>query len=254
MSERDVNYWKSRRAGRASWLAVALAGAAVSACSGADQAPATDTVRLRLDFGSGVMLSSVDYQLTGPGGFRQIGALSVGDQPSVTATFQNLPPGQGYDIQVRGTANDNASGCKGELMFNVAASMTAMLQIPLTCTGLAAVSTVLDVCPVIDSFSAIPSEVYVGSSIQVTALVHDGDNGPMPLSATWQTNGGALSNLSTTGATFTCTAPGTFTVGLRISDGVSADNCPDKATLTLVCTPAPSAALTRARVARRSEV
>jgi hypothetical protein len=138
-------------------------------------------------------------------------------------------------------------------MFNVTASMTAMLQIPLTCTGLAAINTIVDVCPVIDSFSAIPAEVYVGSSIQVTAQVHDADNGPMPLSATWQTTGGALSNLSTTGATFTCTDPGTFTVGLKISDGGGMSSCPDTAKLMLVCTPAPSAALAP-RPLRRSAV
>ena len=84
--------------------------------------------------------------------------------------------------------------------------------------------------------SAIPSEVTVGASIQVTVVAHDADNGPSPLSATWQTTGGMLGNLSTSGATFTCTAPGTFTVGVRISDGDSGNRCSDTSTITLTCT------------------
>lgn len=232
----------------------ALLAVAMAACAADNRQAASDSVRLNLDFGSGVMLVSVDYQLTGPNGFRQIGTLSVADQPTVTATFQNLPQGQGYNIAVRGTANDNSSSCKGQLMFDVTASMTATLQIPLTCTGLAAINTVVDVCPVIDSLSAAPSEVYVGSSITIVAKTHDADNGPSPLAATWATTGGTLSNLSLAGATFTCAAPGTFTVGLRISDGGGNSNCPDTSTITLVCTAAPSASKHHQRPPRRDVV
>jgi hypothetical protein len=227
-----------------SWL-WAMAAAMGSGCGNDGPPPANDVVRFELDFGNGVTLSSVDYIMTGPAGFRRIGTLAVGDQPSIAATFQNLPVGNGYDITVKGTASDDSNTCKGEVMFNVAASMTATIQIPLICTGQAAVAAVVNVCPVIDSLAAIPSEVYVGNAIVITSVVHDADNGPSPLSATWQTNGGALSNLSTTGATFTCTAPGSFTVGLRISDGDTMNRCPDTAMITLVCTPVPSAQLLR---------
>lgn len=213
-------------------LAVAV-GAGAFGCS---NDAATNTVRFELDFGSGVTLSSVDYVLTGPtAGFRRTGSLPVGDQPIVTATFQNLPPGQGYNMQVRGTASDDASGCRGEVTFNVTPSMTTMLQIPLTCTGLVAITTTFNSCPVIDGLSANPAEVGVGGSIELTVEAHDDDGGPNPLSVHWRATGGALSNQSTTGATFTCTSPGIFTVGVRISDGDQTTLCPETSTLMLAC-------------------
>jgi hypothetical protein len=227
---------------------LALGVVGIIGCATGTDAPVGNfgnTVRFELDFGGGVTLSSVDYVMTGPNNFRRVGSLAVGDQPTVTATFQNLPTGQGYDIQVKGTATDDTNICKGEVMFDVSASMTATLQIPLTCSGQAAVTATVNVCPVIDELSAIPSEVIVGASIQLTVVAHDADNGPSPLSATWQTNGGMLGNLSTTGATFTCTAPGTFTIGVRISDGEAGNRCPDTSTLTLTCS-APTAAFERA--------
>jgi hypothetical protein len=222
-----------RRVGRAS--AFLLLGL-VAACANSEPVT-TNTINFKLDFGGGVMLTSVAYQINGPNSFRRVGTLPVGDTPVVTATFQNIPAGQGYRIQVKGTASDDTDGCQGQLQFDVSDSMTATLNIPLTCSGLVAINTTFNTCPVIDSLSAIPAEVHVGSSIDLTAVAHDADNGPSPLSPTWATTGGALSNLSTTGATFTCTAVGTFMVGLRISDGTGM-GCPDTATVTLTCTPA----------------
>lgn len=240
MGERASRSRKSRSS--STWalgLLAAVACTGASACADDTEQPVANTITFKLDFGSGVTLTSADYRITGPNGFRRVGSLAVGDQPIVTATFQNLPPGQGYNIQVQGTASDDATICKGEMTFNVSASMTATLSIPLTCSGIASVTATINTCPVIDALSAIPSEVQVGASIQVTAEVRDDDGGPQPLSSIWQTDGGNLSNLSPTGATFTCTAPGTFTVGLKISDGDNANKCPDTGKITLLCTTAP---------------
>ena len=237
MGERAI---RSRKSCSSSvWILCLLAAAAsatASAC--ADDTERSNTITFKLDFGSGVTLTSVDYRITGPNNFRRIGSLPVGDAPIVTATFQNLPPGQGYNMQVKGTATDDATICQGEMTFDVTASMSATLQIPLTCGGIAAVTATLNECPVIDGLSAIPSEVRVGASIQVVADVRDDDGGPQPLSAIWQTDGGSLSNLSPTGATFTCTDAGSFSVGLKISDGDNSNKCPDTGKLTLLCTPA----------------
>ncbi len=236
-----------KRTGAVSFLfCLALASCSVDG-------PVTNTILFKLDFGGGVTLSSVDYVLTGPGDFRRVGTLPVGDEPTVTATFQNLPAGQGYNIRVRGTATDDSSGCQGELMFNVTSSMTATLNIPLTCHGLVAVTGSFNSCPVVDSLSAIPAEVRVGSSIDLAAEVHDSDNGPSPIAAVWVTSGGAISNLSTTGATFTCMEVGTFMVGLKVSDGTG-NKCQDASKVTLTCTPAPSAALMSVSPLRRESV
>jgi len=239
MGERAIGYRK-RSSSRTVSLLAGLIVAGACGCASED-ATGTNTTTFRLDFGGGVTLSSVDYRIQGPNNFRRVGSVDVGAEPIVTATFQNLPPGQGYNIQVKGTGSDDATVCQGEMTFTVTASMTATLQIPLTCTGFAGVTATINTCPVIDGLSAIPSEVRVGATIDIVADVHDDDGGPQPLSAIWQTDGGALSNLSTAGATFTCSAPGTFTVGLKISDGDMSSNaskCADTAKLMLLCTPA----------------
>src|SRR6478752_31001 len=75
-------------------------GLMTAACAGGGDPVATNTVQFRLDFGGGVTLASADYQLTGPNSFRRVGTLPVGDDPIVTATFQDLPAGQGYRIAV----------------------------------------------------------------------------------------------------------------------------------------------------------
>jgi len=230
------------RAGLAAMVGAAMAAAL--GCAGDPQPPDTiDTVRFKLDFGGGVMLTSVDYVLTGPASFRRIGTLGVGDQASITATFSNLPAGQGYDIAVKGTASDDSSFCKGEVTFSVAPMMDAVVTIPLMCSGLAAVTADINNCPTIDSLSVTPAEVQVGSSLDIVAEAHDPDNGPAPLSATWATTSGTLSNLSTTGATFTCTTAGTFTVSLRVSDGTPGTKCADTASVTVICSIPPTAML-----------
>jgi hypothetical protein len=213
-----------------------------------------DTVQLNLDFGGGVSLDSVAYVLTGPGSFRRVGTLAVADQSSISATFQNLPAGVGYDVVVKGTASDDLSVCKGEAIFDVASSMNAVVQISLACSGVAAVSADVNLCPTIDSLSVVPAEVYVGSSMQLSAVSHDPDNGPSPLAASWATTSGTLTNLSTTGATFTCTAAGTFTIGLTVSDGTAAAKCADTASVTVTCTPPPSAFLMSVAPARTGAV
>ena len=234
----------------ATWFAVV---AALAGCeSDRPGTPSVDTVQFKLDFGGGVTLTSVDYVLTGPASFHQAGTLSVADQPSIMATFQSLPAGMGYDIKVQGTASDNLNLCKGEAMFNVAPSMNAVVTIALVCSGRATLSADVNVCPTIDSLSAVPAEVYVGGSVQLTATAHDPDNGPSPLAATWSATSGTLTNLSTMGATFTCSAAGTFKVSLSVSDGTPNPKCADSASVTVVCTPPPSAM--RSTVARQGAV
>src|SRR4029077_13911145 len=168
---------------------------------------AIDTVQVKLTFGGGVTLTSVDYVLTGPNNYRDANTLPVGDDPSITTTFTNLPVGNGYKIVVQGTGSDNASFCKGQTMFNVVSMGNSVVQIALMCSGRAAVSADVNNCPTIDSLSVAPAEVYVGASVQVESLAQDPDNGPAALTATWAATSGSLTNLSSAGATFTCTEP-----------------------------------------------
>ncbi|HMF41473.1 MAG TPA: hypothetical protein VKQ32_12295 [Polyangia bacterium] len=236
MTERAIRFRKRRpKSALIACLAAAAVWAGAIGCGNDAADPVSNTIVLKLDFGGGVTLSSVLYVLTGPNGFRRTGTLSVGDQPTVTTTFQNLPVGQGYNIHVMGSATDDTTACRGMLTFDVDASMTATLTIPLICEGLVSITGAINVCPVIDELSALPGAVQVGGSIQLIATVRDDDGGPQPLTAMWSATGGMLSNQSLSGATFTCSAPGMFTVSLAVSDGGDASMCSAPSTVTLVC-------------------
>jgi hypothetical protein len=238
MIDSAIRFRKRRAIGTLiSCLAVAAACAGATGCSNDAGDPVSNTIVVKLDFGGGVSLSSVVYVLTGPNGFRRTGSLPVGDQPSVTATFQNLPAGQGYIIRMTGSATDDTTACRGMATFNVDASMTATLTVPLTCEGLVSITGVINICPVIDELSALPAEAQVGGSIHLVLTARDDDNGPQPLTATWGFSGGpgTLSNTSLTGATFTCTTPGTFTISVGVTDGGDASMCDGPSSVTVVC-------------------
>jgi hypothetical protein len=205
-------------------------------------AEAIDSVRLELDFGGGVTLTSVNYDLTGPNGFvERMGTLSVGSTDTVIGNFGSLPAGMGYHVTVQGTASDGASACTGEITFNV--PHPNVLQIPLTCSGRATLSGSVSACPTVDSLEVVPSEVYVGASMQLTLAAHDPDSGPSPLTAAWSApaGSGTLTNTSTTGATFTCTTAGSFVVSVSVDDGTPGMQCADSASVNVVCTPLPGA-------------
>jgi hypothetical protein len=197
-------------------------------------------VKLQLDFGSGVTLTSINYDLTGPNGFAErMGTFTVGASDTIIANFgaPPLPAGTGYDVKVQGTASDGVSYCTGEVVFNM--PRPSVLQIPLMCSGIASVSATTSVCPTIDSLSVTPSEVYVGSSMQLSLAAHDPDNGPATLMAAWSATSGTLTNTSTTGATFTCTIAGSAVVSVSVDDGTPNMQCVDSATVNVVCTPLP---------------
>jgi hypothetical protein len=206
------------------------------AARGPDSEP-VDSVRLELDFGGGVTLTSIGYDLTGPSAFHATGTLAVGSSDTVIGMFGNLPAGMGYDAKLNGTASDGQSTCTGEVVFNVPHPM--VLQIPLTCSGIASISATINVCPTIDTLEVVPAEVYVGSSMQLTLAAHDPDAAPSPLTAAWTAGPGMLTNTSTTGATFTCTTAGTFVVSVSVDDGTPAMQCTDSAYVNVACTPLP---------------
>jgi hypothetical protein len=54
--------------------------------------------------------------------------------------------------------------------------------------------------------------------------------------ATWAAQSGSLTNLSLSGATFTCTSVGTFMIGVKVSDGFPRPQCADAASLLVTCT------------------
>ncbi len=76
----------------------------------------------------------------------------------------------------------------------------------------------------IDELTVTPLTVFVGSTVTLTAVGSDPDDGPSPLSYYWATTGGVIDNPIAPNATLTSATPGTFTVKLTVSDGDATDH------------------------------
>jgi hypothetical protein len=231
-------------------LALAALGAcvALNACSG-PQGPGTNqgqgdeksgTIGLQLQIGGGLSLNTVSYSITGPGGFSRTGSLDLSSATAFSATIGGIPAGNGYSITLTGTTTDGSTTCGGSATFNVAARASTKVVVALDChqaprTGSINVNGSINICPQIDELSANPDTVAVGSSIALTGVAHDADNAPSSLSYQWTASPGTLTTTGST-ATFTCTAPGSATITLSVSDGDTNPTCADVLTTTVNCT------------------
>ena len=139
-----------------------------------------------MQLGPGQTLDTVAYTLTGPNNFTKTGTLDVSHSTTVSGTIGGMPAGNGFTISLNGTTTNGGTNCLGSAMFNVTARQTTMVSVHLTCheaptTGSVSVNGTLNICPQIDSLSASPAEVIVGSSMALSASGHDTDAGPSPL-------------------------------------------------------------------------
>jgi len=186
-------------------------------------------VGLALQVAPGVTVSSATYTITGPDGFSTTGTVSVGQSSDVPVNVAEisggLPVGTGYVIDVTATTADGGTVCSGSTDFDVTAGDTMSdVIVHLTCrqppgTGRIRVVLAPNICPVLDAISAIPAELVVGGSTTLSALAHDSDGGPAPLTFTWTTNRGQLAHTSSSDARFTCATAGLATITAAVSDG-----------------------------------
>lgn len=209
--------------------------------------PMAGSVGLLLQVAPGLKLDSIDYSIDGPGGFSTSGALNLANSNTLRAQIGGLPAGAGYSITLSGLTSDKSTSCSGSATFAISAGTSTPVTVHLLCkqqgrTGSAIVGATLNVCPVIDAVSATPSEVVVGSSLQLAASAHDADSAPAPLAYAWESTNGTLSASNGSGPTFTCTSYGTATLTLTVSDGDADPHCKSTATLAVTCS-APSAYL-----------
>jgi hypothetical protein len=196
-------------------------------------------VGIALQIAPGVSLTSATYTITGPGSFTSSGTIAVGGSSDVPVPVTGLPLGTGYEVDITGLATDNVTTCTGSAGFDVTAGGASTVIVHLVCRqqlgGQLSVSGVFNVCPVLDGLAASPSEILVGGSLTLTAAAHDSDGGPSPLTYQWSASGGGLTAGIGPDATFTCTASGTFTVGVSVSDGDQTCSN-DGLTVTVTCT------------------
>ncbi|HMJ09929.1 MAG TPA: hypothetical protein VK524_00920 [Polyangiaceae bacterium] len=231
-------------------LALGFCGAtSLVACGNSDEGGASPvrqeaagTINLALQLANGSTVNSASYTITGPNGFSKSDSVNVSASNQLAAVIAGLPAGTGYSITISASATNGSATCTGSATFNVQARRTVTVTVPMTCreaprTGSVLVNGVLNFCPTIDGIGANPAEVQVGGTVALSALAHDSDAAPSPLSYAWTASAGTLSSATAQNPTLTCNAPGSVTVGLTIGDGDPA--CPDTQTLRVTCSDRP---------------
>jgi len=220
---------------------------AVSGCSSSapqsGHSPIEEAVAegsLDLTLSSGATLTSVNYTIIGPASYSKTGALDVSNSTTISGLIGGIPAGTGYAITLSASTADASLTCGGSATFNVTARQTTPVSVAVTCkeppkTGSVLVNGVLNVCPVVDGLSVTPSDLVVGGSVVVNATAHDSDAAPAALGYQWTTTSGTLSSATAQNPTFTCTAAGTATLTLRVTDGDSTPDCADTATAKVTC-------------------
>jgi len=197
------------------------------------------SVGLDLQLG-GATINSATFTITGPNGFSKTGSIDVSKSTKLSATIGGIPAGVGFSITLSATSTDGGTTCGGSASFDVQAKKTATVTVAMSCheaarTGSVLVNGTLNTCPSIDGINASPAEVQVGGTIALSALAHDSDSGPSPLSFAWAASSGTLSSATAQNPTFTCTTPGTATLDLTVGDGDPAASCLDKLSAQVNC-------------------
>jgi hypothetical protein len=230
---------------RCSLIVLAALAVGFGACAPDGNGPSEDAgggLSLALTLVPNVRLESVGYSITGPNGFTQAGTIDVADSTTAAAVIGPLPTGTSFAIALTATSVDGSETCGGSAMFDVVAGQTAPVLVHLLCheapqSGSILVTGSVNVCPQIDGVAADPVEVSVGSSVQLSAVAHDADAAPTPLTYQWTANTGTVEDASASSTRFTCTNPGPATIVLTVSDGDLAATCSARSTVTVVCSP-----------------
>jgi len=178
---------------------------------------------LNLQAAPGVTLNAVAYSITG-NGFSKTGSIDSSGSPTISGTIGGIPAGKGYTITLTATSVEGTTTFSGSATFDVTAGGTTAVTIHLKGTtasgnGSVSVNGTLNVGPVIDELTVTPQKLFVGSSVSLTGVANDADQGPSALSYYWSTTGGVIDNPIGPNAKLTSASPGTFTVTLTVSDG-----------------------------------
>src|SRR5262245_16579974 len=148
------------------WFACAAA-----ACSAEVEPQEVGGVDLALSAPGGARIDDIQYDLTGPNGFRRSGSFSAsGDGITFTYTLPGIPPGPDYIIELTATSSDQRN-CRGRSpKFAVVSQQSVTVAIQLSCPGLGNSGTVVvngqvNTCPIVELATATPSSVELGAEI-----------------------------------------------------------------------------------------
>ena len=228
------------------WATIVAIAAFAGACQGVsstlgDNGPA-GSVALTLDLQPGVILNTVSYRITHDDFATIVGSVDV-SAPGATISFlvAGIQPAPGYTVSLLARSTSGGTQCHGSARFDVAANDTSRVAVALQCigdfpTGGVQVSTTINRCPIIASFSAAPTTTSVYGTIDLRSLATDLDPGTM-LTYAWSSDVAAdfLINYQSQNASCFCTSVGQRTITLRVSDGA----CTQSRSVVVVCNPPP---------------
>ncbi|HEY3252348.1 MAG TPA: PKD domain-containing protein [Polyangiaceae bacterium] len=206
--------------------------------SGSNGSGPSGAVGYGLQLSPGTTVTEAVYTISGPNGYFSAGNVAVGESADVPVALGPLPIGVGYELDMTAPASDGQTVCEGKTVFDVTNNNPSTVIVRLTCavpSGEAAVTATLNVCPMIDSLSASPTDVKLGGSVALTSSAHDSDLGPSPLSYKWSINGAPLRQQTEPSLNFVCSSPGTFNFTLSVSDGDITAGCADNLSVIARC-------------------
>jgi hypothetical protein len=197
------------------------------------------SIALGLTLPPGVQIDQVTLRILRDGEGVLLLTIPVDALGATASAFAQLPAGTGYVAELEARSVDGTTSCVGSEPFEVVASQTTSLTIPLACrlplpnTGGIIVGVSFNSCPVVSSVVAAPAQVPVGASLQLHAVASD-PNGD-PLSLRWVATSGELAFGNALGATNTlvCTEPGPSTVTFVATDGA----CETRLSVSVSCSP-----------------
>ena len=200
-------------------------------------APSSD-VRLSFDIADGIVLRTVNYEISGNGYLRQ-GSIDVSQSLGLSAMIGGIPVGTGYTITVTATSTDGTLNCAASATFSVVENVMTTVPLHLVCRfgtrpGGVAVTTEIDNCPFVDSLSASPLETGVGGSIALRAHAADPDSPPESLSLSWSDGVASFSQTgqSTSAISLQCEQAGTSRITVTAADA----DCSQGASVEITCT------------------
>ncbi len=222
--------------GKAAFLFAAAALGASAAMVGCSHrsSPSEDVgaVTVALTLSPGVTVNTVSYAITGNGITAISGNIDVTNSTHATALVSGIPAGNGYLLTMNATSTDGQTTCTGTTNFNVSANATASATVVLQCrgargtTGTVAINGRLDNCPFITGYSANALEAFVGASVNVAVTATDFDAADTIIYA-WTASPAGLGTVAAPGSattTFTCSAVGSTSLSIAVSDGVCGDS------------------------------
>jgi len=224
--------------GRVGWGALLASLVACGQSPGAGGSRQSGAVGLGLQLAPGVTVSQAAYTISGPNGFFSGGNVAIGESTELLVAVGSLPLGVGYELNLTARASDGLTICEAKSLFDVPNGNPQSVSVHLECavpSGELALSDTLNVCPMIDSLGASPTDVKVGGLVTLTSAAHDSDLGPSSLSYKWTINGAALPPQSAANLNFACSQPGTFDFALSVSDGDITPGCVDDLSVVARC-------------------